>query len=98
MRAARRFRQGLPAVVNAVAVLAMLLGLLAPLAPLPAPFAPALAAAQRGGQLPPPLPAPSRAAAVGDFQTSIGCPADYDPTCPASSLDRAADLPPGFAA
>lgn len=99
MRAARRFRQGLPAVVNALAVLAMLLGLLAPLAPI----APPAAAAQRGGQLPPPLPAPSRAVAVGNFQTALGCPADYDPTCATTELDREADgsfaaflpIPPG---
>lgn len=53
-------------------------------------FAPYLAtgvaAAQPGGPLPPPLPAPQRVALVGTFQTALGCPADFDSTCPQTEL------------
>ncbi|MCC7023165.1 MAG: hypothetical protein IT338_10065, partial [Thermomicrobiales bacterium] len=78
-------------------ILSLLVSLLAPLAPaLPA-------AAQTGSQLPPPLPQPSRVALSGSFQTVLGCPADFDPTCPQTQLNDNRDgswsaalpVPPG---
>ncbi|MCA9877670.1 MAG: hypothetical protein KC442_07810, partial [Thermomicrobiales bacterium] len=70
-------------------------------------FAPYLtfsvSAAQPGGQPPPPLPAPHRVSLAGDFQTALGCPADFDPSCPQTELNDNGDgtwsavlpLPPG---
>ncbi len=55
--------------------------LFTPLVPLTPP-----AAAQQGGQFPPPLPAPGRVALAGSFQTALGCPADFDPTCQLTQL------------
>ncbi|MDQ2653740.1 MAG: SpaA isopeptide-forming pilin-related protein, partial [Chloroflexota bacterium] len=58
-------------------------------------FAPYLAtgvaAAQPGGQLPPPLPAPQRVALAGNFQAALGCPADFDSTCPQAELNDNGD-------
>ncbi len=68
--------------LHALFALSLLVGLIVPLAPL----APSAAAAQPGGELPPPLPAPSRVALSGSFQTALGCPADFDPTCPQTQL------------
>lgn len=70
-------------------------------------FAPYLAfgvsAAQPGGQTPPPTPAPFRVSLAGDFQAALGCPADFDPSCPQTELRDNGDgtwstvlpLPPG---
>src|SRR5687768_2385558 len=85
-------------VVHSLFVLALLLGLLAPLAPLNQPVS-----AQPAGQLPPPLPQPTRVALSGSFQTLLGCPADFDPTCPVTQLQDNGDgswttalaIPPG---
>ena len=68
--------------LHALSVLSLLIGLLIPLAPLASPAA----AAQTGSQIPPPLPTPSRVALSGSFQTVLGCPADFDPTCPQTQL------------
>ncbi|MBA3413941.1 MAG: hypothetical protein H0U10_01785, partial [Chloroflexia bacterium] len=84
-----------PALVNVMAILALLLSVLAPLAPLPV-------AAQQAGAAPP-LPAPQQVAVVGSFQTAIGCPADYDPSCQLTQLAANGDntfsafvpVPPG---
>ncbi|MDP9362647.1 MAG: hypothetical protein M3Q10_00195, partial [Chloroflexota bacterium] len=86
---------------HALAALFLLLGLLAPLAPLSTAVA-LPASAQRGGD-PPPLPAPTQVAAVGSFQTALGCPADYDPGCALTQLSGGGDgtwsavlpIPPG---
>ena len=67
--------------VQAFTILAMLAGMLAPLAPLAS-----LAAAAQGVPLPPPLPAPDRVSLSGSFQTLLGCPADFDPSCPQTQL------------
>ncbi|MCC6315040.1 MAG: hypothetical protein IT337_13630, partial [Thermomicrobiales bacterium] len=86
MRAAvRRFRFRWTGLLHALTALAFLLGLLAPLTP--GTLAPLPAAAQRAPALPPPLAAPVQVAAVGDFQTALGCPADDDPDCHQSQLD-----------
>jgi uncharacterized surface anchored protein len=70
-------------------------------------FAPYLvmsvAAAQPGGPLPPPLPAPQRVALAGTFQAALGCPADFDSTCAETELNDNGDgtwstvlpVPPG---
>ncbi|MFT4037731.1 MAG: SpaA isopeptide-forming pilin-related protein [Thermomicrobiales bacterium] len=68
-----------------------------------APYIALGAAAQPGGQLPPPFPAPQRVALAGNFQSLLGCPADLDPTCPQSQLNDNGDgswsavlpIPPG---
>jgi hypothetical protein len=65
-------------VLHALTILSLLATLAAPLAP--------VAAAQQPGQLPPPLPAPRQVALSGSFQTLLGCPADFDPTCPQTQL------------
>ncbi|HLL49230.1 MAG TPA: hypothetical protein VK356_01060, partial [Thermomicrobiales bacterium] len=69
-------------VLHALFALSLLIGLLIPLAPLTSPAA----AAQTGGSIPPPLPVPSRVALSGSFQTVLGCPADFDPTCAQTQL------------
>ena len=52
-----------------------------------APYlAPGVAAAQSGGPLPPPLPAPLRVSVTGSFQAALGCPGDFDPSCPQTEL------------
>lgn len=51
-----------------------------------APLAPVTPAAAQAGTTPPPLPAPTQVAIAGSFQTALGCPADFDPTCPATTL------------
>src|SRR5215207_11299672 len=86
--------------VHVRVVLSLLVGLLAPLVPL---FPPASAAAAQGNPLPPPLPAPARVALSGSFQTALGCPADFDPSCPQTQLQDNRDgswsavipVPPG---
>ncbi|HET7094983.1 MAG TPA: hypothetical protein VFI22_15935, partial [Thermomicrobiales bacterium] len=76
--------------VNLLAILWLVAGLVVPLVPV------SLAAAQ---SVPPPLPTPTQVALSGTFQTALGCPADNDPTCPATQLPPqgdgsfAADLP-----
>jgi len=80
-------------------ILSLLVSLLTPLAPLTQP----VAAAQGNGQFPPPLPTPGRVALAGSFQTALGCPADFDPTCPQTQLGDDGDgswtavlpVPPG---
>ena len=44
------------------------------------------AALSQGSPLPPPLPAPVRVALSGSFQSALGCPADFDPSCPQTQL------------
>src|SRR3954467_6273789 len=86
--------------VRALFALSLLVGLLAPLAPL---FPPASATALQGNPLPPPLPAPTRVGLSGSFQTALGCPADFDPSCPQTQLQDNRDgswstvlpVPPG---
>ena len=94
----RRFRASWRAVpVQALLILALLASLVAPLAPLAVP------AAAQAGPLPPPLPAPVRVSLAGSFQTALGCPADFDPTCPQTQLQDNRDgswsavlpVPPG---
>ncbi len=52
-----------------------------------APYlAPGVAAAQSGGPMPPPLPAPLRVSLTGSFQAALGCPGDFDPSCPQTEL------------
>lgn len=65
---------------QALLILSLLVSLLTPLAPV----APVLA--QQGDLLPPPLPAPSRVSLAGSFQTALGCPADFDSSCPQTQL------------
>ncbi len=69
-----------------------------------APFiAPGVAAAQAGEPLPPPLPAPQRVSLAGSFQAALGCPGDFDPSCPQTDLNDNGDgtwstvlpIPPG---
>jgi len=62
-------------------VLSLIASLFTPLVPPTPPVA-----AQQGGQFPPPLPAPGRVALAGSFQTALGCPADFDPTCQLTQL------------
>ena len=69
--------------LHAFFVLSLLVSLLTPLVPLTPPAA----AAQGGGQFPPPLPAPGRVALAGSFQTALGCPADFDPSCQLTQLE-----------
>src|SRR5215208_4578716 len=69
--------------VHVLVVLSLLVGLLAPLASL---LPPTSAAASQGNPLPPPLPAPARVALSGSFQAALGCPADFDPSCPQTQL------------
>src|SRR5215217_7177449 len=86
--------------VHAFFSLSLLVGLLIPLAPL-SPLA--SAAASQGKPLPPPLPAPVRVALSSSFQTALGCPADFDPSCPQAQLQDNRDgswstvlpVPPG---
>src|SRR5215213_3342549 len=86
--------------VHVLVVLSLLVGLLAPLVPL---FPPASAAAAQGNPLPPPLPAPARVGLSGSFQAALGCPADFDPSCPQTQLQDNRDgswstiltVPPG---
>ncbi|MFN8589922.1 MAG: SpaA isopeptide-forming pilin-related protein [Thermomicrobiales bacterium] len=49
------------------------------------PIAPP-ATAQGNGPLPPPLPVPFQVSLSGSFQAALGCPADFDPTCPQTQL------------
>jgi hypothetical protein len=51
---------------------------------------------------PPPIPVPSSAALEGSFQTALGCPADFDASCPTTQLSEhrgvftaALPVPPG---
>src|SRR5215208_3105906 len=86
--------------VHVLVVLSLLVGLLAPLVPL---LPPTSAAASQGNPLPPPLPAPARVALSGSFQAALGCPADFDPSCPQTQLQDNRDgswstvlpVPPG---
>jgi hypothetical protein len=86
--------------LHALFALSLLVGLAVPLSPLTGP---ASAAAWQGRPLPPPLPAPVRVALSGSFQTALGCPADFDPTCPQTQLEDNGDgswstvlpVPPG---
>ena len=78
VRAAARLLQ-----VHALFALSLLVGLVVPLAPLTPPAAAALS---QGSPLPPPLPAPVRVALSGSFQSALGCPADFDPSCPQTQL------------
>src|SRR5215217_7177448 len=86
--------------VHAFFSLSLLVGLLIPLAPL-SPLA--SAAASQGKPLQPPLPAPVRVALSSSFQTALGCPADFDPSCPQAQLQDNRDgswstvlpVPPG---
>src|SRR5918998_1449913 len=86
--------------LHALFALSLLIGLVVPLAPLTRPAAAALA---QGSPLPPPLPAPVRVALSGSFQTALGCPADFDPSCPQTQLQDSRDgswsavlpVPPG---
>jgi hypothetical protein len=86
--------------LHALFILSLLVGLMTPLAPLTAPTAAALS--QRRS-LPPPLPAPVRVALSGSFQTALGCPADFDSSCPQTQLQDNRDgswstvipVPPG---
>src|SRR5215207_9315846 len=86
--------------VHAFIALSLLVGLLAPLVPL---FPPTPAAASQGNPLPPPLPAPVRVGLSGSFQVALGCPADFDPSCPQVQLQDNRDgswstvlpVPPG---
>lgn len=82
----RRWRRAMAATAQSFLIFAVLFSLLAPLVPLMA----APAAAQ-GAPLPPPLPVPNRVALSGSFQTAIGCPADFDPTCPQAALNDDGD-------
>src|SRR3712207_2464618 len=85
--------------LHALFALSLLAGLAVPLAPL----SPAAAALTQGSPLPPPLPAPVRVALSGSFQTALGCPADFDPSCPQTQLQDNRDgswstvlpVPPG---
>jgi uncharacterized surface anchored protein len=83
---------------QALLVFSLLAGLITPLfAAMPA------AAAQPSGAFPPPLPAPSRVSLSGSFQAALGCPADFDPSCPQTRLQDNGDgswsavlpVPPG---
>src|SRR5215212_3157625 len=84
---------------HALFALSLLVGLLVPLAPLTPPAA----ALSQGSPLPPPLPAPVHVALSGSFQTALGCPADFDPSCPQTQLQDNRDgswsavlaVPPG---
>src|SRR5215204_6412467 len=86
--------------LHALFALSLLVGLAVPLVPLTGP---ATAVASQGRPLPPPLPAPVRVALSGSFQTALGCPADFDPTCPQTQLQDNRDgswsavlpVPPG---
>ncbi|MCC2627461.1 MAG: hypothetical protein K0S14_1111, partial [Thermomicrobiales bacterium] len=86
--------------VHAFIALSLLVGLLAPLVPL---FPPAPAAASQGNPLPPPFPAPVQVGLSGSFQTALGCPADFDPSCAETRLQDNRDgswstvlpVPPG---
>lgn len=80
-RGRTRGRRTASRVAQALLALSLLISLVVPLLPvLPA------AAAQPGGPLPPPLPAPARVALSGSFQSVAGCPADFDPSCPQTQL------------
>ncbi|HEU5430572.1 MAG TPA: hypothetical protein VFU81_02860, partial [Thermomicrobiales bacterium] len=80
--------------VNLLAILWLVAGLVLPIVPV------VPAAAQSA---PPPLPTPTQVALSGTFQTALGCPADNDPTCPATQLAPQGDgsfaavlpVPPG---
>ncbi len=82
---------------QAFLILSLLISLVAPL------FAALPAAALQGAPFPPPLPEPSRVALSGSFQAALGCPADFDPTCPQTALQDNRDgswsavlpVPPG---
>src|SRR5918994_3935968 len=86
--------------VHAIFALSLIVGLLAPLAAL---LPPTSAAASQGNPLPPPLPAPARVGLSGSFQAALGCPADFDPSCPQTQLQDNRDgswstvlpVPPG---
>jgi uncharacterized surface anchored protein len=86
--------------VHTLVALSLLVGLLAPLVPL---FPTSSAAAAQGNPLPPPLPAPARVGLSGSFQAALGCPADFDPSCPQTQLQDNRDgswsavlpVPPG---
>src|SRR5215203_6146989 len=86
--------------MHALFALSLLAGLIVPLAPLTPPAAAALS---QGSPLPPPLPVPVRVALSGSFQTALGCPADFDPSCPQAQLQDNRDgswstiltVPPG---
>src|SRR5215211_2458682 len=86
--------------LHALFALSLLAGLMVPLAPLTPPAAAALS---QGSPLPPPLPTPVRVALSGSFQTALGCPADFDPSCAQTQLQDNRDgswstvlpVPPG---
>src|SRR5215218_6783724 len=86
--------------LHALFAVSLLIGLVIPPAPLPSPAAAALL---QGSPLPPALPAPARVALSGSFQTALGCPADFDPSCPQTQLQDNRDgswsavlpVPPG---
>src|SRR5215217_7127863 len=86
--------------LHALFAASLLIGLATPLAPLTSPAAAALS---QGSPLPPPLPPPVRVALSGSFQTALGCPADFDPSCPQAQLQDNRDgswstvlpVPPG---
>lgn len=67
---------------HALAALTLLISIAAPLAV-------AMPVAAQRGSNPPPLPAPVRVAAVGSFQTALGCPQDYDASCQLTELTDA---------
>ena len=81
--------------LEALLILSLLVSLIAPLAP--------VAAAQDSRPLPPPLPAPFQVSLSGSFQTALGCPVDFDPSCPQTQLQDNRDgswsailpIPPG---
>ena len=86
--------------LHALFALSLLVGLMVPLAPLTPPAAAALS---QGSPLPPPFPPPVRVALSGSFQSALGCPADFDPSCPQTQLQDNRDgswsavipVPPG---
>ena len=85
MRAAdRRSRSRARTWLNLLTAIALFLGMMTP-------FVAGPAVAQRVNDPAPPLPVPYRVAALGYFQTALGCPADYDPTCPLSDLRNNGD-------
>ena len=82
----RRWRRSLATMAQGLLILSVLVSLLTPLLAVSA-----MPAAAQGAPLPPPLPVPNRVALSGSFQTAIGCPADFDPTCPQVELNDDGD-------
>lgn len=83
-RSRSRSRFGSSACWHALVVFLLLIGVVAPLAPLQSVTA--APPGQRERDRAPAFPVPTQVVVVGSFQTALGCPADYDPTCGPTTL------------